>query len=713
METFTPQWYTIPEFQNIVPIRVYHKETQAAPKQPDPGKRRENMAARLRNLHVLARAGFSYEKGTGKRYIWITADDYYKLYVNGVYAGQGPAPAYPEKYYYNEIDITPFLQDGRNVLAVHLYYQGLINRVWNSGDGRFGIACRMMDEKGHETEPVWKYKVSDAYSGETIGYETQYLENFDSRLWQEDWSTLEYDDSMWEMMAPAVWADYTLHKQPVKMLDVYTVEPKEIRQESGVWKLDFGRELAGALRIRAHGTAGRQMVIRCGEECRPDGSVCYDMRCNCKYEEVWTLKDGECLLEPYDYKGFRYAELSMEPDIHILDVRAVVRHYPLEERLCTVRSSDKRLEEIFCICKNAVKLGTQEGYLDCPTREKGQYLGDAVVTSLSQVWLTGTVEMLRKCIDQFAQTAEICPGLMAVAPGALMQEIADFSLLWPKLLLTDYQFTGDKQFLAKYYQTARGVLNHFRKYARDDGLLVTVADKWNLVDWPENLRDGYDFELSRPTVAQGCHNVVNALYIGAVGMVSRIGQILGKKDSYDFMELKKSYIQEFYCPEKQLFLDSGHSRHTSLHSNVYALYFGLCPAGSEGGIADFLVEKGLCCGTMLSFFYLKALARCGRYHDVYQTIVNDSKYGWMNMVREGASACFEAWGKEQKWNTSLCHPWASAPIPVLIEDIAGFVPDPGRDRGFCFKPHIPEEVRELSVTVPFRGIGYTVHKGEM
>ena len=146
----------------------------------------------------------------------------------------------------------------------------------------------------------------------------------------------------------------------------------------------------------------------------------------------------------------------MEPDIHILDVRAVVRHYPLEERLCTVRSSDKRLEEIFYICKNAVKLGTQEGYLDCPTREKGQYLGDAVVTSLSQVWLTGTVEMLRKCIDQFAQTAEICPGLMAVAPGALMQEIADFSLLWPKLLLTDYQFTGDKQFLGKYYQRLPG-----------------------------------------------------------------------------------------------------------------------------------------------------------------------------------------------------------------------------------------------------------------
>ena len=82
-----------------------------------------------------------------------------------------------------------------------------------------------------------------------------------------------------------------------------------------------------------------------------------------------------------------------------------------------------------------------------------------------------------------------------------MQEIADFSLMWPQLLLTDYQFTGDKEFLRQYYPTAKGIIEHFRQYEREDGLLEQVGDKWNLVDWPENLRDGYDFDLSRPVVA--------------------------------------------------------------------------------------------------------------------------------------------------------------------------------------------------------------------
>ena len=48
----------------------------------------------------------------------------------------------------------------------------------------------------------------------------------------------------------------------------------------------------------------------------------------------------------------------------------------------------------------------------------------------------------------------------------------------------------------------------------DTGRRGERADQWNLVDWPENLRDSYDFDLFQPVVGDGCHNVINALYIG-------------------------------------------------------------------------------------------------------------------------------------------------------------------------------------------------------
>ena len=86
----------------------------------------------------------------------------------------------------------------------------------------------------------------------------------------------------------------------------------------------------------------------------------------------------------------------------------------------------------------------------------------------------------------------------------------------------------------------------------------------------------------------------------------------------------------------------------------------------------------MCCGVYMAYFLLKSLCRMGRYKEAYSLIVSESEHSWYNMVREGATTCFEAWGKEQKWNTSLCHPWASAPITVLVEDIIPNLPDTAR-----------------------------------
>ena len=125
-------------------------------------------------------------------------------------------------------------------------------------------------------------------------------------------------------------------------------------------------------------------------------------------------------------------------------------------------------------------------------------------------------------------------------------------------------------------------------------------DKWNLVDWPENLRDDYDFNLSRPVVAKGCHNVINALYAGAVKTLTEIETILGLPVTYSFSRIKACYVNTFYRPDKKRFADSVKSTHCSLHSNLYALYFGLVPDEAVNHVAFFLEERAstdgsICC----------------------------------------------------------------------------------------------------------------------
>lgn len=56
--------------------------------------------------------------------ISITADSYYRLYINGVWIGDGPARAWPEQYNYDVLDLTPHLRAGENEIKVIARYFG-------------------------------------------------------------------------------------------------------------------------------------------------------------------------------------------------------------------------------------------------------------------------------------------------------------------------------------------------------------------------------------------------------------------------------------------------------------------------------------------------------------------------------------------------------------------------------------------------------------
>ena len=279
-----------------------------------------------------------------------------------------------------------------------------------------------------------------------------------------------------------------------------------------------------------------------------------------------------------------------------------------------------------------------------------------------------------------------------------MQEIADYSMQWPMQLLRYFWHSGDIDFLERMYPTVKNLVDYFGKYRRPDGLLANVQDKWNLVDWPENARDGYDFDLGRP-VGDGCHNVINAFYYGMIKDYNEIRDILGIDYEDELPELRQSFIKAFYNENSGLFVDAEGSNHSALHSNVLPLYFGITPLDRQKDAVNFIQEKGFSCGVYMAYFVLKALAKVGEHELVYSLITSDSIHSWSNMLKEGATTCFEAWGKDQKWNTSLCHPWASAPIPVLIEDIIGLKPAVPGWKEIKFTPKIPESIKELDLKI--------------
>ncbi len=558
----------------------------------------ENDPHGAKNFHMDIKKDFILDTVPDCR-IDVTADDYYKLCINGRFVGQGPAVSYPFAYNYNS-----FL------------------------------------------------------GGSTFGYDTAFAENRDMRALSNAFSPCAVKQN-----------DYIFCEKPFPAVEVYPVTAVPT-VSNGAYFYDFGREYAGNPKITAVSEKdGAKITIRCAEEL-DKSALRYNLRCGCEYEETCILKKGENIIEQYDYKGLRYLEILANDGVNIKDVKLLVRHYPFPETSAKIRTDDSDLKAVFELCKNTVKYGAQEVFIDCPTREKGQYLGDTFISGFAHLILTKDERLLKKALENAAQSVKFSGEFLAVSPCSLKQKIADYALLFPLMCLRYYQYTKDRAFLEKMLCACEYINHYFKKFADDDGLLSAVNEQWNLVDWPENCRDGYDFDLSEP-VGEGRHNVINAYYICCVESTQKIKDILGVPFNERSAELKESFNKAFFSEKTGLYTDSEKTEHSSVHSNMLPLAFGICPEKSINKVADFLVKRGMRCSVFMSYFYLKALCEAGRHGDAYKAIVSNGENSWLNMISEGATTCFEAWSKEQKHNTSLFHPWAASPIIILFEEFRG------------------------------------------
>ena len=664
-----------PDFYNLKPIDVYHVELdeegrdvydRTDPNDPITAAHPDT----LRNKHIIYRkiaALPKFERATMR----ISADDYYKLYVNGRFVAEGPTAGYPEAYFYNEIDLTDHLSEGENIIAVHCYYQGLINRVWVSADLRHMLWCELYldGEKALESDETFKCAYHTGYTEcGMLGYETVYNECYDAGSAEVGFMRLDFDDSRFCYAKAHAHPSWTLIPQPTLMLDTYDVLPESTKPIDGGLRLSFSTEAVGTLAFSARGSCGDEVIVRYGEELNPDGSVRFAMRCNCRCEERMILSGDTDELMQYDYKAFRYAEIIYPDTVSISNVRMRVRHYPYTEKF-KYSADNEKLNAVLSLCKNTIKYSTQDKFQDCPVREKGTYLGDLMVSGRAQAILTGDFTMLKHAVRGFIESEMISGSLMAVSRSSFMQQIADYSLVLPALLNWMYREEGDISFLTECEPCVSRMYDYYRRYERPDGLLESVHE-WNMVDWPTNLRDGYAFPLTKP-IGPGVHNVINALWYGTKLAMAEMYSTLGKTRDFEAEKTKNAYISAFYNKKTARYTDSPDTEHSAVHSSVFALLFGI---GTENedvkrSLIEHIRSKRLTSmGVYTAYYALAALKLSGEYDLCLELATDDGT--WLNMISEGATMTYEAWGKDQKWNTSLCHPWAVAPLIVFADGVS-------------------------------------------
>jgi len=667
-------WITHPDMAGLKPRNVLARQLQRHRLAP--------VDVRHQNRHYLFRRSFDLA-AVGKATLRITADDYYKLYVNGAFVAMGPAAGTTDCTYYNVIDLSPYLVRGRNAIAVHTYYQGLVNRVWVSGDNRHGLWLELDADGRRVLESDTSFKVTrhGGYSAMgTAGYDTQFLECYDAGAREVGFERPDFDDADWaSAVRHPLGGDYRLVEQPTPMVVTEWIAPvKTERFANGGLRVDFGGIYVGSVEFAASGKKGTSVDIRCGQELNPDGSVRHKLRANCNYVEKMVLSGGSRdVLNQYDYKSFRHLELlpSEGAKVDVSSIRLVARHQPFELK-AKPAFADPALKPVWNLCVDSFRYGVQEQIMDCMEREKGYYLGDGCYTMLAYSLLTQDRRQVRKFFDDFLRTKKVDRGLVTCANCSFMQEIAEYPLMMILFARWYLEQTGDTAFVAGRFDAFADILDSYReRYARPDGLLVNL-DKWCVVEWPKNFQDGYDADVREGKVCTDMHNVINAWYLIAVKSLNAVARQVGRRPYADVAALEASFRRAFWDAGRHQFVDREGTPHVSLPGNVYATFARLAPDGDKAAHEAFLRlvrDKRYSSISMFQFFPLFCYLRAtGEETLLHELLVSPD--AWLRNIREGGTRTFEGWGRDTKWNTSLFH-LTIASAAVFLTDVRLSLPE--------------------------------------
>jgi len=644
---FKGKWITNELFYNLDEINIFYRQLE----------NKEIEKSKYENMHILFRKHFNISDFKNA-YVYISADDFFKLYINGKFVLMGPTQGYKFDYHYEMIDISKYLVNGDNLIAVDSYYHGRCTRSYVSADNQHGLIMDVVvDERTIvSSDESFKTAVHTGYTSEYINkHNTQFIENYDFNALENNFELLDYDDSKWSKSYIKKDQNYILTKDNRENLDVYLIKPKQVTKIGRNTLVDIGQEIVGYPMITFKGNKGDLVTIKSSEELDENGLPLYELRCKVTYLEKYILSGNLDTTKNYDYKGFRYMYIESDSNIEILNIEILVKHYPFREKYKFVYQGDKDLEKVYELCKNTIKYGTLENYVDCPTREKGQYFCDGFYNAVAQHAITGDTKLMRKLLDEEYNSSRIDKSLMAESPTSYMQEIAENSLMAPVLSLIYYKITNDINSLSKDYEYIKDMLDCFRdRYEREDHL-VGNFDKWTVVDWPEELRDGYDALVPNRAMCRDYHNEINAYYIESIKCFNEIAHILNKDGIKYYNELVKTYKNTYYNENTDLFVDNIGSTHSAIASNVLPLLIGIVDKEStKENIINMIKEKKFNHSNIyICPIILFALLKVNR-KDLIIKLIKD-RDTWLCMINEGATTTFEAFSKFKKKNASLFH----------------------------------------------------------
>jgi alpha-L-rhamnosidase len=565
----------------------------------------------------------------------MTADSRFVLYVNGTEVARGPARSVPERLSYIEVDLSPYLRSGENVVGALVRFYGRPNPWWipaapshQLGYGSFAFEAPAI---GIVTDASWRgrpapYQQQVDATGSVMGMAAPPTEVIDGAGVPVGWASPGFHDSGWLPAVvlsggPSAAARGSLPAVPYSAVEpagialltasgvdlaplgsrivthVETEEPlNAYPRPDDVAAADTGDVLtvydAGGMTIatpalRMLGMAGAIVDVYAGETLRADGLVEIRPR---DYALRYRLAGiGDEVVEGFEAVGFRYLCVAVRGDAQVAEVRAIERRHPRDD-VAAFACNDEQLNQIWAAGARTLDVCATDAFLDCPGREQRSWVGDAYIHALLTYVTNSDWRLIRRHL-RIAAHGQRRDGLLAMAAACdltlLATTIPDYSLHWLRTLARYLEHTGDVETVRELLPTAAAIVGAFERYRQDDGLLHHVPG-WVFVDWAMT-------ERAEVTGA------VDALYAAALDDYARlldfVGAAAGEAERVRALAARTRAAFELLWDEARgVYVDAagaaGPRRRVSQQTNAMAIIGSCAPPERWARMLAFVLDPG-------------------------------------------------------------------------------------------------------------------------
>lgn len=252
--------------------------------------------------------------------------------------------------------------------------------------------------------------------------------------------------------------------------------------------LDFGRIEAGFLKASVNSMEESDIVIGFSEYYEGEKFVVPNMNVH-NVSEYFFAKGDVREVQSFEPYTFRYVMIAVKEGCIQLNSFGVKTFMFNINDIDYLECSDETLNDIYRAAVRTFAHNAVDLYFDCPSRERAGWLCDSYFTAKTEYALTGET----KVEDAFLENYRLFNNDENYPKGVLpmcypsdktpKEEFIPQWTMWYILEVEEYiRKRGHQDMLEDFRESIYGLLDFYRQYENEDGLLECLPS-WNFVEW--------------------------------------------------------------------------------------------------------------------------------------------------------------------------------------------------------------------------------------